>query len=131
MTNKVLFLCDLFEEKTGFVFPKEVDDDECGFPGLFVIEENQGKLNEQYTIDAIQNSKRVTLTLKKHERNTFVTRTNVGIFYFTAYRTKNTYVGSRHHLQNHNPFWILDPVNTKQLEEVCQKHDFFFVGSID
>ena len=128
MNNKVLLLCDSYREE-GLIFPKETDG-ECGFPGFFVIEENQGKLNEQYTIDAIQSSKRVTLALNKRDRNVFVTKSNVGIFYFMAHRINDTYVGKINCLQNHNPFWVLEPVNTKQLEDVCQKHDFFFVGSM-
>ena len=125
----VMFLCESSDLEEGLVFPNELDDD-CGFPGLFVIEEKQGKLNEKYMFDAIQNGNKISITLKIYEGNTFYAQFNNDIFYFMAHPTKYSYIGHNNCLQNRNPLWILDPVNPNKLEEVCQKQDLFFVGSV-
>jgi hypothetical protein len=128
MTDKVLFLCYPLNAETGLVFPSE---QECGFPGMFVVEENQGQLSEQYTFEAIQNSQELILTLQKRENHIFYVRSQVGIFYFRTHPLKETYVGKKSYLQTHNPFWLLEPLNSNQLEAVCQNNGFYFVGSVE
>jgi len=126
----VMFLCESLEPEKGLVFPNELDD-YCGFPGMFIIEEKQGKLDEEYVFEAFSGDKKISLALQRYDGNTFYAKFGKDIFYFMAYSSKYFYAGKMNCLKNHNPFWILAPVNTKQLEDVCQKHEFFFVGSVD
>jgi len=130
MTQKVFYLCHHSTLEEGLVFPSELDEGECAFPGLFVIEENQGKLTEKYAFDAIHDHKRLRLTLFKRRDNTFVVKTELGWFYFMAHPIKAFYAGKNRELQNHNSFWFLEPLLRNKLEESCQNNHFYFVGSV-
>jgi hypothetical protein len=131
MTNQVFYLCHHSTLENGLIFPSELDEGEYGYAGFFVVEENQGELRGQYLFDAIQNSQKSTLTLKKRDNNTFVAKAEEGIFYFMAHPIKEFYVGKKCELQNHNPLWLLEPLLRNQLENACQNHNFYFVGAMD
>ncbi len=130
MTNKVLYLCRSSKAKPGWVFPDEEED--CDFPGGFFIEEQAGKLQDSYLLEAISQEKLVILSLQKKERQIFMTPSPAGkIFYFRARRTKEPYVGKRSQLQHHQPFWRLEVLQPQRLEEACQQDGFYFVGAVE
>lgn len=130
MNNKVLYFCRSMLAKDGWVFPLE--EEECYFPGVFVIEGDAGKLGDQYWFDAFDKQQLVTLELQRKERQIFVVHASVGIFFFRARRTQKSYVGKNSRLQqNHSSFWILEALPPDRLEAVCKQDDFYFIGAVE
>lgn len=129
MKNKVLYLCHSALAKEGWVFPHEEED--CYFPGVFVIEGQSGKLGDQYWFDAIDKQKPVTLMLQKKERQIFVVHASIGVFFFRVRRTREPYVGKNSRLQPNSSFWILEALLPERLEEACKQDDFYFIGAVE
>jgi hypothetical protein len=132
INNKVLYLCHSTLTKKGWVFPQEED---CDSPGVFVIEEQSGKLGDQYWFNAIHKEKRITLELQKkkskNRRQIFEVHASIGVFSFKARPSKEPYVGKNSRLQQDSSFWILEALLPERLEEACKQDDFYFIGAVE
>ena len=79
------------------------------------------------TFKAVDNGKEVDLPMKHVNNNLFSITTNYGEFYFyIKFDPKKEYIGCLN--QGRVKMAIVEPLDLIQLEEVCLKHKFFFVG---
>lgn len=136
MNYAVYYLCFL-SEQSGFLFPDELPQNYYS-PGLFLVTpEESGTYAYSYTFDAMDNGRRISLSLVRADegnpRSTlYVVRTkSYGSFWFDL-RLINPlfrYLGSRPQLSQHRDFSVAFSMNTDKLERVCKNFNFYFIGS--
>ncbi len=137
MSNIVYYL-SFYREQLGFLFPDELPKNYYS-PGLFIVEEkSNGELPYSYSFDAMYNSKRVSLNLVRVDEGNpsgslyVVKAKHYGSFWFKLDRVNplvTRYQGNRPQLQSHNPFRVAVTTDSAKLERICQKFDFYFIGS--
>ena len=134
--NSVLYLSfDLRAEKSGFVFPSELEGNVYS-PGIFIIVgPPMYRFDDTYIFEAFERRRCVKLQLRWARKNIFFVSTKrYGTFYFKAkliHREFNSYLGRRRVIQANERLYDVIPLQPQRLEDVCIKHDFFFLGSVE
>jgi hypothetical protein len=141
--KSVFYLClnnNLYN--VGFVFPEELEENFYS-PGFLVIESLDKLINKaekfynEYMLLAVEEGKIIKTILKQKENNIFVVNLEkFGDIFFEAIRVPssiNKYVGNRNIFENkrNNNFYSLKCTDIQMLEYICQKYDFYFVGSTE
>lgn len=134
MSNIVYYLSFLAEDS--FLFPQELPENYYA-PGLFIIEQNQtNEFNFRYTFDAMDNGKRVSLSMTRANENDrsstlYVVKTeHYGSFWFNfeLINPHIKYTGNKQELLNHNNFGIALTTDSNKLERICHDFNFYFIG---
>lgn len=134
---RVFYLCHAPE--TGqLVFPDELPDN-YNSPGFMFIEENKdGGLSDEYAFLAAHGDKYVTLNLVRSDApNKFrVDAGEFGHFTFQAVALDPAlhYVGNRRDLFKGTRLWGIGPADQQEMErqeQVCLQHDFYFLGGFE
>jgi hypothetical protein len=134
--NSVFYLCfSLEEEKSGFVFPSELDKNIYS-PGIFiVIAPLNYRFEDTYIFEAFDRRRHIKLELRRARKNTFLVSTKkYGTFFFKAkliQKTYNNYLGRHVSPSSNERLYEIIPLQPQRLEDVCRKHNFFFLGSIE
>lgn len=135
MNNVVYYLC-YFDEQRGVVFPDELPRNYYS-PGLFLVEpQNRGEHYYNYSFDAMDNGKKISLMLirvndSNLSSNLYVVKTkNYGSFWFKleTINPRIRYVGKRNQLRSHQGFSVAMSTDSGKLERVCKEHNFYFIG---
>lgn len=135
--NRTVYYLSFYSQQGGFLFPDELPPNYYS-PGLFLIEpEKNGDYSYAYSFDAMDNGNRVSLKLVRvdegNPRSTlYVVRTeHYGSFWFNLEKINPSlrYMGSRQQLMNHNDFSIAMTTDSRKLERICHKFNFYFIGS--
>lgn len=135
--NDIVYYLSFFAERAGFLFPDELPNDYYS-PGLFlVLPEQNGTYKYAYTFDAMDNGRRVSLSLVRADegnpRSTlYVVKTdNYGSFWFDfrGINPQFRYIGVRRSLSNHSNFSVAFSTDADKLERVCKDFNFYFIGS--
>jgi hypothetical protein len=135
--NGIVYYLSFFSEQAGFVFPDELPKNYYS-PGLFLIlPEQDGIYTNSYTFDAMDNGRRVSLSLvRANEGNPqstlYVVKTkNYGSFWFDLREINQRfrYIGNRSQLFNHRDFSSVLSTDTDKLERACKNFNFYFIGS--
>lgn len=119
----------------GFLFPYELPEHYFA-PGLFLVQEENERLSQDYEFTAMDNGVRSNLRLIKSQKDEdgqqyYVTSKKYGKFIFTVEDINpalNKYIGSGNELRNNSKFRLLFPVDARKLELVCQRYNFYFIG---
>jgi len=135
--KNLVYYLSFYSEQSGFLFPEELPRNYYS-PGLFLLEpEDDGSYAYNYTFDAMDNGKRVSLDLVRADEgnlqsNLYVVRTkHYGSFWFNLEKTNPNlrYEGNKQQLINHTHLSIVMTTDSDKLERVCQSFDFYFIGS--
>lgn len=135
--NNIVYYLSFYGEQLGFLFPNELPDNYYS-PGLFLVEtDNAGAFAYEYMFDAMDNGNRISLKLIRADENDpystlYVVRTkHYGSFWFNLKDiNKNLrYVGVNPKVLNHNSMAVAISADAEKLERVCEKFNFYFIGS--
>ena len=136
MNPPVLYLSH-YPPSMGFLFPNELPKQYYA-PGLFVVEQNpDGRLPYQFDFDAMDRGNRITLHLVRQNEgdlfsNLYIVRTKfLGTFGFRITGINplfERYRGNHPALLNHRKLHLLVSQDSRKLERVCEKYDFYFIG---
>jgi hypothetical protein len=136
MNGEVYYL-SFFSELQGFLFPDELPINYYS-PGLFlVIPEGNGVHAYSYTFDAMDNGRRISLSLLRADEENpqstlYVVKTNnYGSFWFDLRKInpRFRYIGGRQQLYQHRDFSIAVSADADKLERVCKSFNFYFIAS--
>jgi hypothetical protein len=131
---KVHYLCHPPGDLLNFVYAAELPANYYA-PGIFCIESKNrsGGLEGSYDFAAILGEQSINATLERVVGRTFSVFIAVLAqrFLFKAVSLDRTarYVGWERNRFSDLPLFRVQPVSDKRLEEACQRHDFYFVGS--
>lgn len=135
--NSLVYYLSFYGAPGDFLFPDELPTNYYS-PGLFLVEPtSSGNYSYNYLFDAMDNGKRISLTLfranENDQRSTlYVVKTkNYGSFWFNLEKINPNirYIGRDPQLKNHENFSIVIPTDSDKLERVCKNFDFYFIGS--
>jgi hypothetical protein len=135
--NNIVYYLSFHSEQAGFLFPDELPQNYYS-PGLFLIEtEEDNNYSYDYTFNAMDNGKRVSLNLVRADEGNqssslYVVRTkHYGSFWFNLEQInpRLRYIGSKHQLTNRNQLSVAMATDSDKLERVCHKFNFYFIGS--
>lgn len=130
---KVYYLCRDPKNTEGLIFAAELEEYDYA-PGLFVVESKTGwSLDDEYVMRARRGQEVMSFRLLRTvDRRIFKVETiEFGTFLFKAISldAKYRYSGKQRNVFKLNRLWRIEPANFNHLEEVCLKHDFYFIGS--
>jgi len=121
-------------EKTGLVFPSELDPDNYS-PGIWTIAiGRQDRLPDSFGFDAVNNNQIITTRLIRVNRSVYkVESEKHGKFFFRISRIFfrfDRYVGNSKLINPEDRIYQLTSMDVQKLERTCDK-GFFFVGQVD
>jgi hypothetical protein len=134
MLEKVLYLCFINKGEEGFVFPRDIDENQYN-PGIFmIIADDYYKLNDLYHFVAIDGEIRITTELKRFNSTTYGVKTKYGLFLFRIKKLAPKYChffGTYNMFPLDKTFYELIPMQSERLESICRASNFYFIGSTD
>jgi hypothetical protein len=135
MIRNVYYLCySDIKEKTGLVFPAELEPDIYS-PGIWTVAiKRQERFAESFEFDAVNDNQIISTKLVRVNRSVYVVDTEKhGKFFFRInhifYRYEN-YVGNSNLIEQSDRLYQLTSMDIQKLERTCEK-GFFFVGKVD
>ena len=138
MRYNIVFYMIRSIEGNGYIFPSEIEQNninlELSASAIWTIpcaNLNRLTLPPKITFKAVENKTPIDLLMHKvnENGNVYFVDTQYGKFYF---RIKNIHKYHNQYIGSFLPFKIklamVEPMNIMQMEEVCKKYKFFFVG---
>lgn len=135
MTDFVHFLIRSPAGKRGLLYPSEIDIPEFYSVGSFYLMGIKGsRLADSYTFHAVQKDNIIVVQLKAAEGTSYAFYRaiveGVGniLFYAQSLSVEYPYLGSNPGLLNNIASRRLRAWKPYQLDALCEKHQFYFVG---
>jgi hypothetical protein len=131
----VYYLCySDIPEKTGLVFPAELEPDSYS-PGIWTVAiKRHDRFPEIFQFDALNDNQIISTKLARVSRSVYQVDTEKhGIFFFrinNLYHRYQSYVGNSKLIEQSDRLFQLTSIDIQKLERTCDK-GFFFVGRVD
>lgn len=131
----VYYLCYTdIPEKTGLVFPAELEPDSYS-PGIWTVAiKRKERFPESFGFDAVNENQIVSTKLIRVNRSVYQVDTEkYGKFFFRInliFHRYENYIGTSKLIEQSDRLYKLTSMDIQKLERTCDK-GFFFVGRVD